>query len=294
MLYYNHSAERRFEYLAGVLTVRVVPSGGTSAGKQKGTTLMTDNSTSGTEGGRISAKDFRLRPITPEDYAEWEEYLDSPEHLKAESQRQYEEHALLGSKGYEFQAGKPDICEVFETLTDYQRLLLNVFCVIDYVPSHKFTEDDFNGYVVSPSASKIFTALMCRLLSRSFGLTELKAFLIRENVPMRSDWKDRLELLPLEPDAKEEPIPASTRKIINTDNKPVDTSGYFSISDLIARNNIPNNGRFERQMRRWRKDNLMSSDVIEHDAPSKNKARYLFREAAGAIQDIIKMYQEKS
>jgi hypothetical protein len=99
-----------------------------------------------------------------------------------------------------------------------------------------------------------------------------------------------------EPDATKKPVPASTRKIIKTDNKPVNRSGFCSIADLIARNTIPDHKKqsFEKAVHRWRHCNEGSSDFLPHDAPSKNQARYLYREAAGAIQDIIKKYQENS
>lgn len=71
--------------------------------------------------------------------------------------------------------------------------------------------------------------------------------------------------------------------------------GFYSIADLARRNNIPDYKRdaFEKYLRRWRKDNELSSDFISHDAATKNQARFLFRESAGAIQDIIKRYSEK-
>ena len=75
-------------------------------------------------------------------------------------------------------------------------------------------------------------------------------------------------------------------------NVPEVTDGFFSISELIRRNKIPDYRQvaFRRQMGRWRKKNLGSNDFHEHDAPCKQEASYLFREKAGSIQDIIKKY----
>lgn len=72
--------------------------------------------------------------------------------------------------------------------------------------------------------------------------------------------------------------------------------GFYGIADLATRNGIPEyrQGAFEKRLRRWRKDNALSGDVIEHDASCKNQARFLFRESAGAIQDIINLYAEKA
>lgn len=72
--------------------------------------------------------------------------------------------------------------------------------------------------------------------------------------------------------------------------------GFYGIADLAKRNGIPEyrQSAFEKRLRRWRKDNALSGDVIEHDASCKNQARFLFRESAGAIQDIINRYAEKA
>ncbi len=186
--------------------------------------------------------------------------------------------------------------EILEGLSKQQLTFINALCIFRY-------EGYYNspGYALSPAAQGIYSGIVTGSLSPNFTLSELKAFIVRNNIELRDDWKTRLELLEsagIESETTDitpgagpgtSTKPASSPK----ENAKRDISGFFSIRGLAQRNNIPeyNFQRFEKAVRRWHGDNPESNAVQETTCRNRNQAKWIFKE--DEVMHIIKKYQEK-
>lgn len=227
----------------------------------------------------------------------------STEELPEEIEKLFVEHRMkmhdreldaLLQQGYCYGIGP--YAEVLEGLSKQQLTFISALCIFRY-------EQFYNSgaYALSPAANKIYTGIVTGSLSSDFTLSELKAFIIRNNIELRDDWKTRLELLEsagiesetthITPGAG----PGPSAKPVSSPKKNAkrDISGFFSIRGLAQRNNIPDYryAAFEKAVRRWQDKNPDSSAVQEITCRNQNQDKWIFDE--DVLMHIIKKYQVK-
>ncbi len=217
--------------------------------------------------------------------------LQKPENLKRIHDTQLQALLLEGYKYAPFVQ-----YDVFDNLPEQQRTFINTLCDFKY-----YAEHSGGGLYVTSAAAEIYMGLISGRLSSTFTLSELKAFIIRNDIELRDDWKTRLELL------ESAGIETETTHITpgagpGTSTKPAsggsikqNIAGMCTPSELMQIYGIPKKkeSAFTKALQRWRKKNEGSPDYSTHDCPAKNKHHYRYRGSSGAIQDIIKCYTEK-
>ena len=80
--------------------------------------------------------------------------------------------------------------QTFETLSEDQKAWVNALCDTSYNLTKRVEEYTFTS---TAAADKICVGLNYGWLKKDFSRGDIVAFCINENVPMRPDWKDRLE-----------------------------------------------------------------------------------------------------
>lgn len=239
--------------------------------------------------------EFLLRILdsqSPEEVPEEIEKLCLEHHIKMNDRKLVE---LLKQPGYVFSMGM-HFDEALERLSEQQLTFINALCIFQY-----FEYFVPHAWVVNHAANQIIGGLSTGKLSPDFTLPELKAFIIRNNIELRDDWKTRLELLKSAGIEKETMDitpgagPGTSAEPASGGSIKQNIAGMCTPSELMQIYGIPKKkeSAFTKALQRWRNKNLGSPDYDEHKCPAKNQHRYRYRGSAGAIQDIIKSYTEK-